>query len=126
MLSLHVHVHVIEYEICVGLEGVICLNIRSFGGGADFWGKSAEHKPFVTPSHSDRLLEVIGVRSSFHMGQIQVGLTDPVRLCQGTYHVNPFTSHSYLLTYRPTDDYYVYRSRFVYSNKACNAMSSRW
>jgi hypothetical protein len=58
--------------VLIGLEGVICLNIRSFGGGADFWGKSSERHPFVIPSHSDRLLEVIGVRSSFHMGQIQV------------------------------------------------------
>ncbi len=42
-----------------------------------------QEKPFVQPSYSDKKLEVIGLRNSLHMGQIQVALADPVRLCQG-------------------------------------------
>jgi len=66
-----------------GLEGIMCLNIPNYGGGAYFWGRSKEEKPFFKPSISDKMIEVIGVRNSLHMGQIQVGLGDPVRICQG-------------------------------------------
>ncbi|KEP61840.1 UNVERIFIED_CONTAM: diacylglycerol kinase, putative [Hammondia hammondi] len=32
---------------------------------------------------NDQLIEVVGFKSLFHLGQVQVGLAKPVRLCQG-------------------------------------------
>lgn len=34
-------------------------------------------------SMRDELIEVVAVRSLFHLGQVQVGLAEPVRVCQG-------------------------------------------
>lgn len=31
----------------------------------------------------DKLIEVVGFKSLFHLGQVQVGLATPVRICQG-------------------------------------------
>jgi hypothetical protein len=30
-------------------------------------------------------LEVIGVTNVFHLGQVQVGLDEPIRICQGSF-----------------------------------------
>jgi len=57
-----------------GIEGVIVLNIASYGGGVDLWGSES--------SMSDGMLDVVGVASSFQLGAAQVGLTRPMRLCQ--------------------------------------------
>eukprot|EP00808_Paulinella_micropora_P026939 g1772.t1 len=88
-----------------GLEGVIISNITSYAGGAYLWGANnplleaslqlAGHADdqllqerkrsarFKTPSFNDGLLEVVGIRNSLHMIQIQVGLTRAIRLGQG-------------------------------------------
>ena len=118
-----------------GIEGLIILNIESYGAGSDLWGAelpeddsdsedeySEVHSPsgsrslldislldsprhpkfrprslssdnlkrhverrsaFQLPSFQDKLLEVVGVSSSFQLGATKVGLTRPKRLCQG-------------------------------------------
>jgi len=77
------------------MEGIIITNIRSYGGGCDLWASSEieddllklanqnDNEQWQVPSTHDRLLEVVGVRDSLHMGQIQVGLADAYRLAQG-------------------------------------------
>ena len=37
---------------------------------------------FLLHSFNDGMLEVMGVYSSFHIAQLQVGLVDPIRLGQ--------------------------------------------
>lgn len=68
-----------------GMQGVCFLNIKSFGGGINFWGHQPAEPNFREPQYDDQLLEVIGFRSSLHMGQIQIGVTMPHRLAQGRH-----------------------------------------
>ncbi|XP_026186297.1 diacylglycerol kinase theta isoform X1 [Mastacembelus armatus] len=66
------------------IEGLIFLNIPSWGSGADLWGSEADGR-FGKPSIDDGLLEVVGVTGVVHMGQVQSGLRSGIRIAQGTY-----------------------------------------
>lgn len=67
-----------------GMEGVCLLNIKSFGGGINFWGHAeTDRRHFSEPRMDDGLFELIGFRDSLHVGLIQLGLTTPLRLAQG-------------------------------------------
>ncbi|XP_062550103.1 diacylglycerol kinase epsilon [Armigeres subalbatus] len=71
------------------LQSIVVLNIDSWGAGVKLWEMSKD-----SPTHgggsdmrevhsiSDGILEVFGVVSSFHIAQLQVGLSRPVRLGQ--------------------------------------------
>ncbi|CAB4002676.1 diacylglycerol kinase theta isoform X4, partial [Paramuricea clavata] len=65
------------------IEGIIVLNIASWGAGCDPWGQYSDDK-FSTPSSCDNLLEVIGVTGVMHMGQIKSGIRSGIRLGQGS------------------------------------------
>ncbi|KAK0157190.1 hypothetical protein PV328_011767, partial [Microctonus aethiopoides] len=66
------------------LEGIIILNILSWGSGAKPWGDDREGTiQFQKPNHYDGLLEVVGVTGVTHLGQIQSGLRTAVRIAQG-------------------------------------------
>lgn len=72
------------------LEGIIILNIMSWGGGANVWGTEKDDK-FTTPNHWDGMLEVVGVTGVVHLGQIQSGLRSAIRIVQGSHikiHMN--------------------------------------
>lgn len=71
------------------LEGIVVLNILSWGGGANPWGGDKDDKDddFVRPTHFDGLLEVVGICGVLHMGQIYSGLRTGIRLAQ-TAHVS--------------------------------------
>ena len=58
------------------LESVILLNISSWGGGVKLLHDS------VQQNVDDGLLEVVGVTSSFHIGQLMMGLSKPIFLGQ--------------------------------------------
>lgn len=93
-------------ELPEGTEGVIVLNINSYGGGSKLWhdesdseseddesdddtddGSLSDHdwRPAYRlgpSSPHDGLLDVVAVYGTLHLGQMQVGLSKAVRLCQ--------------------------------------------
>ncbi|XP_015228773.1 PREDICTED: diacylglycerol kinase theta [Cyprinodon variegatus] len=66
------------------IEGLIFLNISSWGSGADLWGSEADSR-FARPRIDDGLLEVVGVTGVVHMGQVHGGLRSGIRIAQGNY-----------------------------------------
>jgi len=66
------------------IEGIIILNIMSWGSGANAWGPEKEDK-FTKPNHWDGMLEVVGVQGVVHLGQIQSGLRSAIRIVQGSH-----------------------------------------
>nr|CAG4640613.1 EOG090X00MP [Eulimnadia texana] len=64
------------------VEGIIILNILSWGSGANPWGVEREDH-FSLPNHWDGMLEVVGVTGVLHLGQIQSGLRSAIRIAQG-------------------------------------------
>lgn len=65
------------------VEGIIILNILSWGAGANPWGNVNDRDGgFSKPNHYDGLLEVFGVNGVVHMGQIYSGLRSGLRLAQ--------------------------------------------
>ncbi|XP_033224636.1 diacylglycerol kinase theta isoform X3 [Belonocnema kinseyi] len=64
------------------VEGIIILNILSWGSGANPWGPEREDQ-FSKPNHWDGMLEVVGVSGVVHLGQIQSGLRTATRIAQG-------------------------------------------
>lgn len=63
------------------VEGIIILNILSWGSGANPWGPEKEDQ-FNKPNHWDGMLEVVGVTGVVHLGQIQSGLRSATRIAQ--------------------------------------------
>ncbi|KAI6056236.1 diacylglycerol kinase theta isoform X1 [Marmota monax] len=66
------------------IEGLIFINIPSWGSGADLWGSDSDPR-FEKPRMDDGLLEVVGVTGVMHMGQVQGGLRSGIRIAQGSY-----------------------------------------
>jgi len=64
------------------VEGIIILNIFSWGSGASPWGFERDDQ-FSVPNHWDGMLEVVGVTGVLHLGQIQSGLRSAIRIAQG-------------------------------------------
>ena len=71
-----------EVPLSEGLEGVIVLNIPSYAGGCDLWGKTRQDSVYRRPSMSDGSLEVVGIKGTFHMAKIQTGSVKAKRLGQ--------------------------------------------
>ncbi|XP_019758983.1 diacylglycerol kinase epsilon isoform X2 [Dendroctonus ponderosae] len=63
------------------LESIAILNISSWGAGVNLWGLG-DGSSRTTQSHNDGILEVVGIYSSFHIAQLQVGISSPIRLGQ--------------------------------------------
>ena len=64
------------------LEGLLILNILSWGSGANPWGPEKDDQ-FSKPNHWDGNLEVVGLTGVVHLGQIQSGLRSAIRIAQG-------------------------------------------
>lgn len=65
------------------IESIMVLNVPSYTGGKNPWGKPSRSEGFAPQSSCDGLFELIGISSSFHLGQIQTYLVDGLRLGQG-------------------------------------------
>ncbi|XP_066258337.1 diacylglycerol kinase epsilon [Euwallacea similis] len=63
------------------LESIVVLNISSWGAGVNLWGLG-DGSSKTSQSHQDGILEVVGIYSSFHIAQMQVGFSAPIRLGQ--------------------------------------------
>jgi diacylglycerol kinase (ATP) len=76
------------------IENLIFLNISSWAGGArNLWyteeelrerAKLGQNLSLKKQSFSDHLIEVIGVTSLIHLGQCQIGVNTPIKICQGS------------------------------------------
>lgn len=65
------------------IEGIVILNISSWGGGCKVWQLGSNSNKAIPESrYDDGLVEVIALYSSFHIAQLQVGLAEPLRLGQ--------------------------------------------
>ncbi|KAM3866733.1 diacylglycerol kinase theta [Diretmus argenteus] len=80
-LQLQVDTHTVPLP---NIEGLIFLNIPSWGSGADLWGSEVDGR-HGKPRIDDGLLEVVGVTGVVHMGQVQSGLRSGIRIAQGNY-----------------------------------------
>ncbi|KAH0628448.1 hypothetical protein JD844_009629 [Phrynosoma platyrhinos] len=80
-IKLQVDQHQVELP---NIEGLIFINIPSWGSGADLWGSDNDNR-FEKPRIDDGLLEVVGVTGVVHMGQVQGGLRSGIRIAQGSY-----------------------------------------
>uniref|UniRef100_A0A1D1XH36 Diacylglycerol kinase n=1 Tax=Anthurium amnicola TaxID=1678845 RepID=A0A1D1XH36_9ARAE len=73
-----------EIEIPEDAEGVLVLNIGSYMGGVDLWQNDYEHDDdFGLQSMHDKALEVVCISGTWHLGKLQVGLSQARRLAQG-------------------------------------------
>ena len=64
-----------------GLADIELLNIPSFSGGCDMWGK--EEDGLHDMALNDGIIEVIGIESSFHVAECKTGMTHAIRIAQG-------------------------------------------
>lgn len=65
----------------MGLENIVLLNITHWAGGAgDLWPPSSTYK---RQSMGDGIIEVLGVADMVHLGQVQVGMDQPLQISQG-------------------------------------------
>ncbi|XP_058874845.1 diacylglycerol kinase theta-like [Acipenser ruthenus] len=84
-LHQHLQLQVDQHEVELpSIEGLIFLNIPSWGSGADLWGSDSDGR-YGKPRLDDGLLEVVGVTGVVHMGQVQGGLRSGIRIAQGAY-----------------------------------------
>nr|CAD1819901.1 unnamed protein product [Ananas comosus var. bracteatus] len=71
-------------EIPENAEGVLVLNIGSYMGGVDLWQNDYDHDDdFDLQSMHDKTLEVVCISGTWHLGKLQVGLSQAQRLAQG-------------------------------------------
>lgn len=64
------------------IEGIVVLNIASWGGGCRPWELAENKDDFKPAKYDDGYLEVMALYSSFHIAQLQVGMASPLILGQ--------------------------------------------
>ncbi|CAA2975259.1 diacylglycerol kinase 1 [Olea europaea subsp. europaea] len=74
----------VEIEVPEDAEGVLLANIGSYMGGVDLWQNEDEsYDNFDPQSMHDKVLEVVSISGTWHLGKLQVGLSRARRLAQG-------------------------------------------
>ncbi|KAF2073385.1 hypothetical protein CYY_005298 [Polysphondylium violaceum] len=72
----------VEIKIDKGVEGIMILNLGSYAGGVDLWGKKRPkllEKQFI----DDQMMEIVGVTGLPHLGSCLGNLASPIKLAQG-------------------------------------------
>ncbi|KAK6925084.1 Diacylglycerol kinase, accessory domain [Dillenia turbinata] len=74
----------VEIEVPGDAEGVLVANIGSYMAGVDLWQNDDEtYDNFDPQSMHDKILEVVSISGTWHLGKLQVGLSRAQRLAQG-------------------------------------------
>ncbi|XWS47950.1 hypothetical protein CRYUN_Cryun13aG0030100 [Craigia yunnanensis] len=82
--KIRVEVDGVEIEVPEDAEGVLIANIGSYMGGVDLWQNEDEtYENFDPQSMHDKILEVVSISGTWHLGTLQVGLSRARRLAQG-------------------------------------------
>lgn len=82
--QVRVEVDGVEVEVPEDAEGVLVANIGSYMGGVDLWQNEDEtYDNFDPQSMHDKILEVVSISGTWHLGKLQVGLSCARRLAQG-------------------------------------------
>ncbi|XP_031118841.1 diacylglycerol kinase 1 [Ipomoea triloba] len=82
--QVRVEVDGVEIEVPEDAEGVLVANIGSYMGGVDLWQNEDESYDNLDPqSMHDKILEVVSISGTWHLGKLQVGLSKARRLAQG-------------------------------------------
>lgn len=82
--QVRVEVDGVEVEVPEDAEGVLVANIGSYMGGVDLWQNEDENYDNFDPqSMHDKMLEVVSISGTWHLGKLQVGLSRARRLAQG-------------------------------------------
>ncbi|XVE54718.1 hypothetical protein DITRI_Ditri03aG0104400 [Diplodiscus trichospermus] len=82
--QVRVEVDGVEIEVPEDAEGVLVANIGSYMGGVDLWQNEDEtYENFDHQSMLDKILEVVSISGTWHLGKLQVGLSRARRLAQG-------------------------------------------
>ncbi|VFQ76474.1 unnamed protein product [Cuscuta campestris] len=82
--QVRVEVDGVEIEVPEDAEGVLVANISSYMGGVDLWQNEDEsYDNFYPQSMHDKILEVVSISGTWHLGKLQVGLSKARRLAQG-------------------------------------------
>lgn len=73
-----------DIQIPKDAEGLIVLNIGSYMGGVDLWQNDYDHDDQFSHQYMhDKMLEVVCISGAWHLGKLQVGLSQARRLAQG-------------------------------------------
>ncbi|KAJ9567345.1 hypothetical protein OSB04_003311 [Centaurea solstitialis] len=82
--QVRVDVDGVDVEVPEDAEGVLIANIGSYMGGVDLWQNENENNDnFDSQSMHDKILEVVSISGTWHLGKLQVGLSRARRLAQG-------------------------------------------
>lgn len=82
--QVRVEVDGVEIEVPEDAEGVLVANIGSYMGGVDLWqNEDDNYDNFDPQSMHDKMLEVVSISGTWHLGKLQVGLSRARRLGQG-------------------------------------------
>ncbi|OMO84108.1 hypothetical protein COLO4_22211 [Corchorus olitorius] len=82
--QVRVEVDGVEIEVPEDAEGVLVANIGSYMGGVDLWQNEDDtYENFDPQSMHDKVLEVVSISGTWHLGKLQVGLSRARRLAQG-------------------------------------------
>ncbi|WOL01717.1 diacylglycerol kinase 1 [Canna indica] len=73
----------VEIEVPEDAEGILVANIGSYMGGVDLWQNEDNNDKFDPQSMHDKMIEVVSISGTWHLGTLQVGLSRARRLAQG-------------------------------------------